>query len=102
MPAGPYTDQTLWTANRSQLILRSLDEVTVAFHKVSGDTHILNFLSLSILRTLSEHDESFASAAPKIWQKIQVGEQDCPIQLIRTTFLELDDAGLIAPRYLAI
>ena len=99
MPAGPYTEQTLWVANKDQITLHTLDDVTVAFHKISGDTHILNFLSLAIIKTLSVNDESFSSAAPKIWQDIQVGEQDCPIQLIKDTFLQLDDVGLITPRF---
>lgn len=98
MPAGPYTDQTLWTANQDQILLRTLDDVTVAYHKVSGDTHILNFLSLAILETLSVQDETFASAAPQIWKAIQVGEQDCSIELIKGTFLQLDDVGLISPK----
>jgi len=98
MPAGPYSDQTQWLANKDQIILRQLDDATVVFHKTSGDTHVLNFLSLAIINILSNDAETFNSAAPKILLEIGMEQDDCPIQLIKDTFLQLDDVGLIVPR----
>lgn len=98
MPAGPYSDNTIWHANASQMLLSQMDDVTIAFHKVSGDTHILNFLSAATVKVLSDGAETFASAAPKILEEIQMSSGDCPDGLIESTILQLDEVGLIAPQ----
>jgi len=98
MAAGPYSERTVWAANKEDTLLQSLDDVTVAFHKTSGDTHILNFLSTAIINVLTEGAETFSSARPKILSKIQMSSEDCSDAIIVATFLELDDVGLISPQ----
>jgi len=97
MPAGPYSDDTQWCADPDKIILETLEDVTVAFHKVSGDTHILNFMSAAVVAVLSEGPETFASATPKILNYIQLDEADCPDGIIKETILQLDEVDLIAP-----
>ena len=97
MPAGPFSAETVWSTNLDNLILQPLEDVTVVFHKVSGDTHILNFLSAATVKVLSIGGETFASAAPKILKEIQMSPEDCPDGLIQETILQLDDAGVVAP-----
>jgi len=97
MPAGPFSEETIWSTDLDNLILQPLGDVTVVFHKVSGDTHILNFLSVAAAKVLSTGGETFASAAPKILKEIQMSTEDCPDGLIKETILQLDDAGVVAP-----
>ena len=98
MSAGPYSDDTVWVTDNQRMILHALDDVIVAFHKISGDTHILNFLSAAVIKTVAASGETFSSAAPKILAEIQMKAEDCPRQLIIDTFLQLDEVGLIAPK----
>ena len=101
MAAGPFSDSTLWIANTDQVVLRNLEDVTLAFHKASGDTHILNFLSAAIIKVLAEQPETVASVAPKVIAEIGVDKSDCPPGLIKQTLLQLDDVGLVAPQELS-
>ena len=80
------------------MLLRPLEDVTIAFHKLSGDTHILNFLSSAVIKVLSLGAETFATATPKILDEIQVSIEDCPASLIQETMLQLDEVGLITPQ----
>jgi len=98
MSAGPYSDDTVWITDNQSMILHALDDVIVAFHKISGDTHILNFLSVAVIKTVAAGGETFSSATPKILSEIQMTADDCPEQLIVDTFLQLDEVGLIAPK----
>ncbi len=97
MSAGPYSEQTTWTADISKMLLQPSESVTIAFHKISGDTHILNFLSAATLKILAKGDENFATAFPKILDEIQMTEHDCPASLVKRTILELDELGLVIP-----
>jgi hypothetical protein len=98
MLAGPYSEDTLWRADTGQMILQPSETVVIAFHKVSGDTHILNFLSTAALNILSASEETFGSAVPKILAEIEMTPEDCPDSLIKSTILELDDLGLVIAR----
>jgi len=98
MSAGPYSEETLWTADINQMILQPFEDVTIAFHKISGDTHILNFLSAATIKVLAAGDETFTSASSKILDEIHITAADCPEGLIADTILQLDDVGLVNPR----
>lgn len=97
MAAGPYSDETLWTADITRLVIRAMEDVNLVFDTLSGDTHALNFLSAAVIQVLSDGEETFASAAPKVLETIGMEEGDCPKGLIKDTILQLDDAGLVMP-----
>jgi len=98
MPAGPYSEKTRWSADKDGLIVRPMEDVLLVFHKLSGDTHILNFLSAAIVDVLSQGSETFASAEPKILRHTSLTAEDCPPRLIKETILLLDDIGLVRPQ----
>ena len=102
MPAGPYSEHTVWVACKDELITRSMEDVLFVFHTLSGDTHILNFLSAAIVDVLSAGGETFASAEQKIISKMSLAPEDCPPGLIKKTILELDDTGLVRPKALCL
>jgi len=98
MPAGPYSEDMLWAANKDDFTLRPMEDVLLVFHKMSGDTHILNFLSAAVIHVLSQEAETFASAESKILAHVDLTPEDCPPGLIKKTILELDDVGLVGPQ----
>lgn len=98
MAAGPFSDDTLWTVDPSHTIVDPHDDVFLVFHKLSGDTHILNFLSAGIIEVLKDDDPAnFQAIAERTWQLLELDESDCPLDLIKTTVLQLDDVGLVFP-----
>lgn len=98
MAAGPYSADTLWVADAANLIVDAHDDVFVVFHKQSGDTHILNFLSAGIVEVLrDEGAANFATIAERAWKLLEIDEIDCPIDLIKNTTLQLDDVGIVYP-----
>lgn len=102
MSAGPFTDDTVWRADLDNLILCPFGDVTLAFHRLSGDTHVLNFLSEAVLKVLSNGEETLVSIVPKVIEEIQVPADECPNGVIEQTLLQLDEIGLVAPQADAI
>ncbi len=98
MAAGPYSAATLWLADAENLIVDPHDDVFLVFHKLSGDTHILNFLSAGILEVLkNKGPANFVTIANWVWKFLDIDENDCPIKLIEDTVLQLDDVGVLYP-----
>lgn len=101
MAAGPYSADTLWVARAAHLIVEPHEDVSVVFHKLSGDTHILNFLSAAIVELLEEEPGTFAEVTGRVLTYLELDADDCPPSLVESTMLQLDDTGLIAPQNLA-
>ncbi len=98
MAAGPYSAETLWVADSANLIINSHDDVFLVYHKRSGDTHILNFLSAGILEVLKAGGPAnFNDIASRVWSFLELDEADCPVHLIQDTTLQLDDVGVVFP-----
>lgn len=98
MAAGPYSADTLWFADTANLIVDPHDDVFLVFHKLSGDTHILNFLSAGVLETLKVGGPAnFSVIATRVWEFLDLDEEDCPVKLIEDTVLQLDDVGVLYP-----
>ena len=98
MAAGPYSDETVWTVDPTKLIIDMREDVFLVFHRDSGDTHILNFLSAGIYEVLeSDGPANFEAIAARIWGKMELTPEDCPQDLIVKTILELDDVAIVYP-----
>lgn len=98
MAAGPYSDKTIWRVDPSIMIVDPREDVFLVFHRLSGDTHILNFLSAGILETLEQNGQAnFQTIAERIWEGMELSAEECPFELIERTTLELDDVGLVFP-----
>lgn len=83
--------------DRRHWITREMADNLVLHHRLSGDTHILNFLSHSILMQLEVAASKADDVANMVRQNLGLTEKDCPDQLIAQCLTELDDAGLIWP-----
>lgn len=98
MAAGPFSADTLWTVDSAHMIVDPHDDVFLVFHKLSGDTHILNFLSAGVIDVLKDGGPAnFQTIAERIWVHLALEETDCPVELVKDTALQLDDVGLIYP-----
>lgn len=98
MAAGPYSAQTQWVANAAHLIMEPHEDVLVVFHRGSGDTHILNFLSAAIVELLIEKGGTFSDVNSRVLAHLELDAEDCPPELVESTILQLDDTGLICPQ----
>ncbi|MFC3051186.1 HPr-rel-A system PqqD family peptide chaperone [Kordiimonas pumila] len=97
MAAGPVDSSFLWVADAAHISNRQFEDVFLVFNKLSGDTHILNFLSAAILDFLSDEKMQVADLAARIWLELELDQEDCPVSLIETTLAELDTTGLVTP-----
>ena len=97
MAAGPFSSDTIWAANAAHLVMEPHDDVLVVFHRGSGDTHILNFLSAAIVERLIEKAGTFEDVNSHVLNYLELDAEDCPPELVESTMLQLDDTGLICP-----
>jgi len=97
MPAGIHNENIEWVANAAHLSIKQFEDVFLVFFRPSGDTHLLNFLSAAILEKLSEGKSTIEGMASGIWSMLELDPSDCPISLIESTVLQLDEVGLVSP-----
>lgn len=98
MAAGPYSDETVWTVDPTKLIIDMREDVFLVFHRESGDTHILNFLSAGIYEVLeTDGPANFSAITSRVREKMELMPEDCPHSLIVKTVLELDDVAIVHP-----
>lgn len=99
MAAGPYSAATLWTVNKDNMIVEEQEDVQLVFHRQSGDTHILNFLSAGVVEVLEQGGPAtFQTIADTVRDKFELDVGECPLSLIKATVLELDDVALVYPQ----
>ncbi|UTW54142.1 HPr-rel-A system PqqD family peptide chaperone [Kordiimonas sp. SCSIO 12610] len=97
MLAGPGNQNTVWTADKSCCLVRPYDETWYVYHRVSGETHILNFLSYEIFEILCDTPLKSSELAQTVWRALDLTEEDCPLSLIDHTLNDMDNVGLISP-----
>jgi PqqD family protein of HPr-rel-A system len=97
MLAGPVTSQTIWQADSTLCTIINHGDAWFAFHKISGDTHLLNFLSYEIYRILCDDRMDALGITEAIWQRLELDAEDCPQSLVERTLNDLDYVGLIEP-----
>jgi len=99
MAAGPFSSETLWVADVANYTINPHDDVFLIFHKLSGDTHILNFLSAGILEVLKNNGAAnFQTIAEWVWAFLDLTVEECPLDLVEKTILQLDDVALVLPQ----
>lgn len=91
-------DNCFFLPRKSDISRYLFDDVTVLYHKGSGNTHMLNFLATAILDILLMEKGDFKLLVARVRQVISLSEEDCPDHLIFSTLVELEKSGLIACR----
>ncbi len=97
MPVGPYSAETVWFADSSDIIVRQFEDVYLAFSKKSGETHLLNFLTAAIVKAVINEAGSFTVLYERVLSDLQLDTDDCPFELMQSSILQLDDVGLLMP-----
>lgn len=97
MVAGPVPSSCLWCATSHKTSVQKYEDVYLVFHKASGDTHLLNFLSYAVFELLADQSLSVDDILARVRNTLQLTEEDCPHSLIVATLEQLDDVGLVYP-----
>jgi PqqD family protein of HPr-rel-A system len=97
MLAGPANESTLWTSKPEVYHIEPHEEAWYAYHYLSGETHLLNFLSFEILLVLQENTVRIDDLSQVIRDRLGFVASECPNSLIDQTVKELDSAGLVTP-----
>ncbi len=88
-------NDAIWIAASKDMLINHFGEVSFAFHRISGDTHMLNFLSRSILDRLIDTPTPAHEIVDKTPEHVGLTWNDCPLPVVLKTFKELSDTGLI-------
>ena len=88
----------LWSVDRSQLELRSFGDVTYAYCRLSGNTHVFNLVSVALLDYLSDAPQSLDHILETFPDILGVSREECPRGVVRRMVEELDEVGLLRRR----
>ncbi len=97
MLAGPSQQDTVWCADKACCVIEPHEEAWYVYHTLSGETHLLNFLSYEVLKLLFDTPLDAEAIAEHVRIGLDFDIEDCPLSLIRQTIQELDIAGFIRP-----
>ncbi|TNE60672.1 MAG: HPr-rel-A system PqqD family peptide chaperone [Alphaproteobacteria bacterium] len=95
MPAGPNSDTWRWRANARHYRTHVLGDVTYVYCHLSGETHMLNLVSMAMLDLLVQRPYSLAELADAFPACLDVPVAECPPAVVARLFGELDDVGLV-------
>lgn len=84
-----------WRA--ADLKWKSWEDGKLVFHTASGNTHVVNPLAASILRTLADQPTGPAEVSQRIAAEAQLENDDELLQSVEKLLANLDELGLIEP-----
>lgn len=87
----------IWISNASWYKVHCLDDYYMIFNHRSGDTHVLNFFSFTVLDYLSQHESKGPDLKEPLLEILGVEPSDISTSLLNSTLTLLDEAGLIEP-----
>ena len=92
------SDSKIWCCNGFDgLLLREWEGEFFVFNPASGDTHVMNALSLEILRILDGNNLSLQSLICHLQVLIADADLDELYENVRMHLLQLDAMGLVTP-----
>ncbi len=97
MTAGPVSDTQKWRSSRDSYIVHEYDDTFLLYFKPSGESHFLNFLSYGVVDTVSDQALTLQELQSELCSRFDFSETELPLDLIRKTISDLDDAALIEP-----
>ena len=98
MAVGPYTSETIWLAEPDDFIIRQFEDIYFVFCKSAGTTHLLNFLTASIVKNAVEKPGDFVDLYARVLKDLELDEEDCPLELLESSVVQLDEVGLLRPQ----
>ncbi len=98
LSSGPYSNDIVWNADLLKLRIEEFGDSCLVFDKVSGDTHILNFLTISLVRYLSKTPSNLNDLYGPVLNSLELSKEDCSIGLMEDSLKHLDNIGLIQPQ----
>ncbi|UTW57570.1 hypothetical protein KFE96_12050 [Kordiimonas sp. SCSIO 12603] len=98
MAVGPYTSQTIWIAEADDFVIRQFEDVYFVFCKSAGTTHLLNFLTASIVKNAVDKPGNMKDLYDRVLDDLELDTEDCPAELFESSVIQLDEVGLLKPK----
>ncbi len=95
MASGPIKQNWLWRANHSQYVYQQFGDIYYLYSRLSGDTHVLNSVSIAMIGLLEKKAHTLPSLAKAFRKELEVSADECPDGVVLRLLRELDDVGLI-------
>jgi len=95
MAAGPNRKTWRWRANPRHYRCHELGDVTFVYNHLSGDTHMLNLVSIALLNLMAARSFTLDELAEAFPAHMGVPNEECPPGVVRRLFDELDEVGLV-------
>jgi PqqD family protein of HPr-rel-A system len=88
-----------WSAaDRERLYIKTWqdEDEAVAYHGLTGDTHLLGPLQTELIQRLQQRDHSIAELFQELAELFHADEQEQALEFMEATLLQLRDLGLVS------